>query len=120
MQVSYKYDEARLFILVLDDTHVIAYRDEQFTREIGMLRLEHFQLIQHIDLEELPPYSSRSPIEMDYDRLLSIEEDIVHCLEVPASVPAPVGESQEASEECEPIHQVVESIAGGQLAFELF
>lgn len=121
MQVSYKYDEARLFIRVLNNEYVIAYRDEQFTREIGMLRLEHFQLIQQIDLKELPPYSSTFPIRMRYGHLLWDEGDIVHSFVArplePAQDASPVFEKEPQVEETieEPIVQMVEQAMSEQL-----
>ena len=55
--VPRKYDEAVLYIYVLNDQHVIAYRDEALTSELGRFRLEHFEKIKELSIEEPPVYS---------------------------------------------------------------
>lgn len=75
--VPYKYDQAVMYIYVLDDRHVIAYRDVNLTREIGMLRLEHFEKICELHVVQTPAYSSVCPRVLTYGDLLdSMDSDM--------------------------------------------
>lgn len=75
MTVPLKYDQARLYIYVLNDQHVIAYRDEQMTDELGMLKLKHFLQIKELSVEEAPVVSSVFPISLTYGMLLDVPKD---------------------------------------------
>lgn len=75
--VPYKYDQAVMYIYVLDDRHVIAYRDVNLTCEIGMLRLEHFEKISELHVAQAPAYSSVCPRVLTYGDLLDNMDNLL-------------------------------------------
>lgn len=87
--VSRELEEAKMFIYVLNDEYVIAYRDEQLTKEIGTLKLEHFELFGHLNITEPPNYKSTFPISLTYGELLKKDknEGSVHINILPPDPP---------------------------------
>ena len=85
--VPRKYNQAVMYIYVLNDKHVIAYRNENMTAEIGMLRLEHFEKISELNMEGAPAYSSVSPKALTYGELFeSVTQIAENVIEIPKSI----------------------------------
>lgn len=72
--VPRKYDQALFYVYVLNDKHVIVYRDEALTIEVGMMKLEHFEKIREVQIEGEPVYKSRCSTPMTYGMLLFNEQ----------------------------------------------
>ena len=87
IMVPRKYDQAIMYIYVLNDRHVIAFRDASMTNEIGMLLLEHFEKICELNVEEAPAYSSVSPKKLLYGELFeSVTKEAESVTDVPVIV----------------------------------
>ena len=85
--VPRKYDQAIMYIYVLNDRHVIAFRDASMTNEIGMLRLEHFEKISELNVEGAPAYSSVFPKALTYGELFeNVTKVVENVIEMPKSV----------------------------------
>lgn len=87
--VSRKYDQALFYVYVLNDKHVIVYRNAALTMEVGMMKLEHFEKIKELPIEGTPAYKSGCPIPMTYGMLLEnepIQEDIPEVVEVAVKI----------------------------------
>ena len=88
--VPRKYDQAIMFIYVLNDKHVIAYRNADMTGEIGMMLLEHFEKIRELDRERVPVYSSVFPKALTYGELFELSQSVTkiaeNVIETPNSV----------------------------------
>ena len=74
--VPRKYDQAVMYIYVLNDRHVIAYRNADMTVEIGMLLLEHFEKISELVIKGAPVYCSVSPKKLMYGELLELSRSV--------------------------------------------
>lgn len=79
--VPRKHEEAKMFIYVVNEHHVIAYLDEQFTQEIALCKLADFEKIKEVTIDRKPQYISAAPIEItDYETLL-VKRGAVHIIE---------------------------------------
>lgn len=71
IRVPRKYDEAKLFVYVINKDYLIAYRDPQLVHEIGMLQIRDFEIFGHLNLVDVPVYKSVCPIKLTYGKLLN-------------------------------------------------
>ncbi|MFF5993442.1 hypothetical protein AAGS61_01650 [Lysinibacillus sp. KU-BSD001] len=93
--VPRKYDEAVLYIYVLDEQHVIAYRDEEMTSELGKFKLEHFEKIKELPIEEPPKHTCALLRPVTLGMLLDVPEHVAYQLNAKKQaakepIPAPV------------------------------
>lgn len=70
MTVPFKYEQAVMYIYVINEKYVVAFRDPEWQYEIGMLKLEGFLRIQTLPIDEPPRYQSVCPISLTYGKLL--------------------------------------------------
>lgn len=68
--VPYKYQQAIMYIYVLNEEYVIAFRDEAMQIEVGMLKLEHFEKIKDLEDKKVPNYISLDPLSLTLEMVL--------------------------------------------------
>ena len=66
-----------MFIYVVDDKHVIAFKDADMIKEIVMLLLEHFEKIDELNIEGIPAYSRVSPKVLTFSELFIVPQHVI-------------------------------------------
>lgn len=71
--------QAKMYVYILNERFLIAFKDEELTLEIGMLPIKHFEKFGYLEIEGPPTFTAVCPTSITYGQLLDIpiKEDLV-------------------------------------------